>query len=46
MLSDTPLVGNASYRDLFGRNRAVQLLVNPRTMVIVDANPAACTFYG
>jgi diguanylate cyclase (GGDEF)-like protein/PAS domain S-box-containing protein len=46
MLSDTPLVGNASYRDLFGRNHAVQLLVNPRTMVIVDANPAACSFYG
>jgi len=34
------------YRILFDSNRAVALLVNPRTGEIVDANLAACEYYG
>lgn len=34
------------YTALFEQNRAVQLLIDPETGVIVDANPAACRFYG
>src|SRR5512143_292818 len=30
----------------FERSRAIQLLVDPSTGRIVDANPAACAFYG
>ncbi|MDQ2809777.1 MAG: EAL domain-containing protein [Chloroflexota bacterium] len=35
-----------SYRQLFAQNGAIQLLIDPQTMAIVDANPAACAFYG
>ena len=31
---------------MFHNNRAVKLLINPETGQIVDANPAACEFYG
>ncbi len=34
------------YRAMFHNNRAVQLLIDPSTGEIVDANPAACKFYG
>jgi PAS domain S-box-containing protein len=34
------------YRSLFQNNHAVMLLIDPETGDIVDANPAACTFYG
>jgi len=34
------------YRNLFQGNLAVMLLVDPATGEIVDANPAACSFYG
>jgi PAS domain S-box-containing protein len=34
------------YRQMFERNRAVKLLVDPTTGAIVQANPAACEFYG
>jgi diguanylate cyclase (GGDEF)-like protein/PAS domain S-box-containing protein len=34
------------HRQFFEKNRAVQLLVDPATGAIVDANPAACAFYG
>ncbi len=34
------------YRSLFESNHPVMLLVNPETAAIVDANPAACSFYG
>jgi signal transduction histidine kinase len=33
-------------RRVFGNNRAVQLLIDPETWAIVDANPAAAEFYG
>ena len=34
------------YRQMFERNRAIKLLVDPETAAIVDANPAALEFYG
>jgi two-component system cell cycle sensor histidine kinase/response regulator CckA len=34
------------YRSLFQSNHAAMLLVDPETAQIVDANPAACSFYG
>ena len=34
------------YRSLFQNNHAVMLLIDPETAEIVDANPAACTYYG
>ncbi len=36
----------ATYRAMFEKNRAVKLLIDPRNGAIVDANPAACAFYG
>ncbi|MFI5330869.1 MAG: PAS domain S-box protein [Desulfobaccales bacterium] len=36
----------ARYRSLFQDNHAVILLIDPTTGDIVDANPAACAFYG
>ncbi|MFW5798900.1 MAG: PAS domain-containing protein, partial [Planctomycetota bacterium] len=34
------------YHDVFENNWAVKLLIDPTDGRIVDANPAACTFYG
>ncbi|HAK61191.1 MAG TPA: hypothetical protein DCO77_12565 [Nitrospiraceae bacterium] len=34
------------YRNMFRNNHAVMLLIDPATSNIVDANPAACSFYG
>ena len=34
------------YRSLFKYNHAVMLLIDPATGDIVDANPAACAYYG
>jgi two-component system, cell cycle sensor histidine kinase and response regulator CckA len=34
------------YRDLFDKGHSVMLLIDPETAEIVDANPAACAFYG
>jgi PAS domain S-box-containing protein len=34
------------YRSLFQNNHAVMLLIEPGTGTLVDANPAACAFYG
>ena len=34
------------YRMLFQGNQAVMLVIDPKTGRLVDANPAACTFYG
>lgn len=36
----------ARYRSLFTGNHAVMLLIDPRDGSIVDANPAACAYYG
>ena len=37
---------DAIYRAMFERNRAVKLLIDAETGRIIDANPAACEFYG
>jgi PAS domain S-box-containing protein len=34
------------YRQMFERNQAVKLLIDPETGAILDANPAASQFYG
>jgi two-component system, cell cycle sensor histidine kinase and response regulator CckA len=34
------------YRSLFKNNHSVMLLIEPESADIVDANPAACSFYG
>jgi len=34
------------YRQMFEKNRAVKLLIDPESGAIVDANPAAAHFYG
>ncbi len=34
------------YRNFFNNNHAVMLVIDPETAKIVDANPAACKFYG
>ena len=34
------------YRQMFEKNRAVKLLIDPSTGAIVQANAAACEFYG
>ena len=36
----------ARYKSLFENNHAVMLILDPENAVIVDANPAACTYYG
>jgi len=37
---------NPLWLQTFERNAAVQLLIDPATRLIIDANPAACRFYG
>ncbi|MBD0371587.1 MAG: PAS domain S-box protein [Pyrinomonadaceae bacterium] len=34
------------YREMFEKNQAIKLLIDPETGEIVEANPAACEFYG
>lgn len=36
----------ARYHSLFDNNHAIMLLIDPQDGQIVDANPAACAFYG
>ncbi|NCC76916.1 MAG: PAS domain S-box protein, partial [Clostridia bacterium] len=40
------LEAEAQYRSLFEINHATMLLIDPRTGAIVDANPAAASYYG
>ncbi|MBZ0298678.1 MAG: PAS domain S-box protein [Anaerolineae bacterium] len=35
----------ARYRQMFERNQAIKLLIDPQTGAIVDANPAACAYF-
>ncbi|MDW7650348.1 MAG: GAF domain-containing protein [Bacillota bacterium] len=37
---------NQRYQSLFSNNHAVMLLIDPQTGQIIDANPAACDYYG
>lgn len=39
-------LSEARYRNLFEYSKAVMLLIEPHTTCIVDANLAACTYYG
>ncbi|HEV7664110.1 MAG TPA: CHASE3 domain-containing protein, partial [Chloroflexota bacterium] len=39
-------ISERRYRQMFENNEAVKLLVDPNGGIIVDANAAACTFYG
>ncbi|MBD0325043.1 MAG: PAS domain S-box protein, partial [Pyrinomonadaceae bacterium] len=34
------------YRQMFEQNQAIKLLIDPQSGDIIDANPAACEFYG
>ncbi|HEX6292453.1 MAG TPA: PAS domain S-box protein [Herpetosiphonaceae bacterium] len=34
------------YRQMFERNRTIKLMIDPQDGTIIDANPAACRFYG
>lgn len=34
------------FRSIFEKSKAIKLLIDPKSGNIVDANPAACTFYG
>jgi len=43
---DAVRVSERRYRQMFENNRAVQLVIDPTTGAIVDANMAACDFYG
>ena len=36
----------ARYKNLFENNHAVMLILDPDSTAIVDANPAACSYYG
>ncbi|HUG52991.1 MAG TPA: PAS domain S-box protein [Vicinamibacteria bacterium] len=38
--------GQDIHRQIFEKNLAVQLLIDPESGLIVEANPAACAFYG
>ena len=44
--SDSPLAGEHLFRSLFDHHAAVNLLIDPRTGRIIDANEAAARFYG
>ncbi|MCL5994825.1 MAG: PAS domain S-box protein [Chloroflexi bacterium] len=43
---DSPPGIESVYRAMFEKNLAIKWLVDPQTGAIVDANPAACKFYG
>jgi PAS domain S-box-containing protein len=47
MLSEAYLrESEAKFRAIFNNNHAVMLLINPENSQIMDANPAACAYYG
>jgi diguanylate cyclase (GGDEF)-like protein/PAS domain S-box-containing protein len=41
-----PGLRDAFYRAIFEKNPAIKLIIDPESGAIVDANPAACAFYG
>lgn len=45
-VEDTLRESERRYRQVFEKNRAIQLLIDPDDGTIIDANPAACEFYG
>jgi diguanylate cyclase (GGDEF)-like protein/PAS domain S-box-containing protein len=45
-VSGSPPLHDAFYRAIFETNRAIKLVIDPENGAIVDANSAACAFYG
>lgn len=45
-LMDSLRESEEHYRSLFQNNHSVMLLIDPETSDIIDANPAACAYYG
>lgn len=45
-VEDTLRESEKRYRQIFEKNRAIQLVIDPEVGTIIDANPAACDFYG
>ncbi|WP_321431195.1 response regulator [uncultured Methanolobus sp.] len=45
-LPDSSLKSNIGYRSLFDNNHTIMVLFDPETADILDANSAACNFYG
>lgn len=46
LVEDALRESESRYRQVFEKNRAIQLLIDPLDGRIIDANPAACDFYG
>ncbi len=45
-MENEPAEKKKPYEELFNNNHTVMLLIDPETAEIVNANPAACSFYG
>lgn len=45
-IEDQIIQSEVRYRQLFTNNKAIQLLIDPITTGMIDANPAACIYYG
>lgn len=45
-MKDLSLLLNQSFLDFFNNNVAIMLLIDPETLKVVDANPAAEKYYG
>lgn len=45
-MRDDLMESNERFRSMFNNNHAVMMLIDPATGNIVDANPAACEYYG
>lgn len=46
MTTESLFDDEARYRQMFEEHAAVKLLIDPSSSTIVDANPAACAYYG
>lgn len=44
--SEAGSISDSTYVSLFKNNHSIMLLINPENGAIIDANPAACSFYG
>ncbi|MBK7093274.1 MAG: PAS domain S-box protein [bacterium] len=45
-LTESHAAGERRFRQLFEKNEAVKLVIDPANGTIIDANPAAASFYG
>jgi PAS domain S-box-containing protein len=46
MMEEAQQESETRYRNMFEKQKAIMLLIDPQSGVIVDANNAACDFYG